>query len=352
MDTNFSSILDKFKEGANSMEEVYKELSHLTSNYDEELGILKKQITELTIIAENEEAKRHEAEDNLADLKKLQQINFSTIIDELIRKPRENMQNELKKSTKKFLFTAIISTIISIAVITSVVLFFLYSSKSNSLNVKENNSQAYKELINKIDNLEKSIQHLKNTKKPAIEKNNAVKKDEKNIQEKEKTNEKPKNDVDKKEENINSAMPVEKEKVLEKVATHIKNFDSQFKLNSKNRTRLLYKMNLLDFAPIKYEDLIQEIELFAREDTYIPSEADMKVWDKQMLEIYKKMLTKIQNLPNNKIDDSMTVFENYKDNDATYYGNWQYAGEKDIPLKQSLKKEIKRVKSQIELNTL
>lgn len=341
MDTNFSSILNKFKEGANSMEEVYNELSHLTSNYDEELDKLQKQLTELTLIAENEEEKRHEAENNLADLKKLQQINFSTIVDELIRKPREDMEYELKKSTKKFLSTAMLTTVISVVIITIFAFFAFFFKDNVNTNLTSNNNE-YKILIKKIDALENTIKTLKASSKTEIIKKESIKKE--NIIEPTVTRE----DITKEKTSISTD---DKEKILEKIALHIKSFDSQFRLNTKNRTRLLYKMNLLDFAPIKYEDIIQEIELFARKDTYIPTIGDLEVWDKQMLEIYKKMLSKLENISENNISEQMTVFENYKSNDATYYGNWQYSGQKNISLKESLIKEIIRVEAQIELNS-
>ncbi len=352
MDNNFSSLLDRFKEGAKSMDEVYKELAHLTANYDEELKSLQKKITELELRLQNEEEKKHEVMNNLADLRKLQQINFSTIVDDLIKKPREKMEEELVRSAKKHTSSTIIATIFSIIIITALVAFFIYYDKSfNKTNITSTSTAEYQKLQNTIKDLEKKnlqyqneLKTLKNKKKeekPKVEEKITPKQEDEKIKD-------IKTEVTPQE----TGSPLEeKEKILEKVASHIKNFNSIYKLDNKNASRLVYKMDLLDFAPIKYEDIIQELELFAKKGTYIPSKEELKIWDKQMLIIYKKMLKKVENVSTEKITDQMMMFEKYKVNDATKYGNWQYTGQKDISLVDSIKKEISRIENQINFNS-
>ncbi len=357
MDNNFSSLLDRFKEGAKSMDEVYKELAHLTSNYDEELQSLQKKITELELRLQNEEEKKHEVMNNLADLRKLQQINFSTIVDDLIKKPREKMEEELVRSAKKHTSSTIIATISSIVIITALIAFFIYYDKSfNKTNPVSTSTVEYQKLQNTIKDLEKkNLQYQdelktlkKKEEKPKVEKQTTPNLKVEENKPEEIKEEKPENEV--KVDSTNEVLD-DKERVFEKIASHIKNFDSIYKLNNKNASRLVYKMDLLDFAPIKYEDIIQELELFAKKGTYIPSKDELKVWDKQMLIIYKRMLKKVENTPNDKLTDQMMLFEKYKVNDATKYGNWQYTGQKDISLVDSIKKEIARIENQISFNS-
>lgn len=364
--TNFKDILEKCKEGANSMEEVYSELAYLTTNYDKEIEKLQKQIENERTRANNEEFVRHEAEKDLEDMRKLQGINFSVIVGGLIEKPKKEFENQLQQSLKKFTFSIIVLTIVCIGLI---IASFYYFQKNN---IQTNNNEIKTIKIEKlISEMKKENKELKeyikkNIQKPIVQVEPIKKPEPKPIipkQEKEililnKPNSENPKKPDIKEEILppkeikdNSITELEeRELLLEKVVSLLVNYDKQYKLSGKNNSRILYKMFLLDLAPFEHDLVLQEMKLFAKNYTYIPKEKEIKIWDKQMLYIYTKMLEKIKDLPESKITSEMRTFHNYKKDDATIYSGWEYLGETNLNTKESLEKEIKAIKAHIELN--
>lgn len=365
--TNFKDILEKCKEGANSMEEVYSELAYLTTNYDKEIEKLQKQIDDEKTRANNEEFVRHEAQKDLEDMRKLQGINFSVIVGGLIEKPKKEFESQLQQSMKKFTATIILLTIICMGLIIGS--FFYFQKNNIQINQQETKSFEIEKLINEMKKENESLKEFikKSIEKPlpqTIEKpkiDPLIKEEEEKKEiiiintPKEKSEEK----LEVKEnptpvvENQNDSMSKheEQDQFLEKVLTLLVNYDTQYKLSGKNNSRILYKMFLLDLAPFKHESVLEEIKLFAKQYTYIPKESEIKVWDKQMLQIYTKMLEKIKDLPESKITPQMRAFHNYKQNDATVYSGWEYLGEDNLTTKESLEKEIQTIKAHIELNS-
>ena len=348
--TSFKSILDKFKQGANSMEEVYSELTYLTTNYDKEIEKLQKELEDEKVRANNEQFVRHEAEKSLEDLRKLQEINFSVIVEGLIEKPKEEFELQLRSSIKKFTVSIIFLTIISVSLI--VASFFYFPKNNIQKDIITNDSNDMNKII-----LEMKTENEE--QKKFIQENLPEKKENKNdeiiipmkeslneeIEKKEIEEEKPEIKEDIKTTNQN------KEELLDKVLTIIVSYDKKFKLSGKNNSRLLYKMFLLDLAPFKHDLILQEINLFAKNYTYVPSKEELLIWDKQMLYIYTQMLEKIENIPDSKITSNMRNFNNYKKDDATLYSGWEYLGESNLSMKESLEKEIKKLNNQIKLNS-
>jgi type II secretory pathway pseudopilin PulG len=347
MKTNFKEILAKFKNGANSMEEVYSELAYLTSNYDEEIEKLQETINDEKTRANDEEYVRHEAEKNLQEYKTLQQINFSVMIDGLIKKPKEEFQKELKSSLKKFIFTIIVISILSVI---AIAYSFTNITKNNFTNKTQNNNTEINEIMKKVKKENNELKEfIKNELKNLKVSNQNITIEPINIPEilkNDNTNSINKESINSTTTDKTEIVPPEK-KILDILLA----YDKKFKLNGKNDFRIVYKMFLLDLAPFRYELVLQELKLFAKRNTYIPKVNDLLIWDKQMLQIYTNMLEKIKDIPESKITIQDRTFHNYKYNDATIYSGWEYIGESKISTKESLKKEIERLQTQITLNS-
>lgn len=355
---NFGNILDKFKQGTNSMEAVYNELAYLTSNYDKKIEKLQKELEEEKGRANNEEFVRHEAEKNLEDLRKIHEADFERLLDEILEEPKKHFKNELDTSIKKF---TLISSVVAIVAI--VAISFYSQTISNTPSAKTSSIEIEKldkklNLINtKLNELKIENKQLKELlEKKAIKISNIEEKKEIPKEQKEKLN---------KEEEIIIVNPVKEEKnlannnsinietqdeFLDKVMLQINEYHKKFKLTTKHDTRILYKMFLLDLSPFKHDLIIDELKLFAKEGTYVPKKEDLLIWDKQMLLIYNKMLEAIKDIPDSKITSEMRSFDKYKFNDATNYLGWEYVGQKDLSLKESIKKEIDNLTSQMMIN--
>lgn len=358
MEAKFKGILDKFMQSTHSMEEVYTELTYLTTNYNKEIEKVHKELEDQRAKANNEEFMRKEAEKSLADLKALQQINFSTIVDDLIKKPRDEFNSNIKSSLTRFTFSMIIIALI--ASVLSVAGTYLYLTNTNPITqtpIKSvDNKKEFEKLIIEMKKENEELkafikENIKPIEVPIKEKVIELKMEEPKEDKKE-TNE---SEVKKEEEEIKNSDKPEltldtKEELMEKILTAIQTYDNKFKLNSKNDSRLLYKMFLLDLSPFKHDIFIQELQLFAKAGTYVPSAEEIKIWDKQMLHIYTKMLEKYKATPENKRTASMRLFFNYQENDATQYQGWEYVGEDGLSIEQSLEKEIERLNAQIVLN--
>lgn len=365
---SFKDILEKFKQGANSMEEVYSELAYLTTNHDKEIEKLQKQLDNEKARANNEEFVRHEAEKDLENMRKLQSINFSVIVGGLIQKPKEEFEKQLSDSLKKFTATIILLTIVCIGAI--IISFYAFKENNISNNDKEVNTVEIEKLINEIkkENNELKEYIKKNLQKPEIQKiiepAPAIEKKAEEVliinkpkEEPLEEEKKPIEDTDKeetktpqKEETTTLTKLDEEDRFLEKILFTLADYDKKYKLAGKNNSRILYKMFLLDLAPFKHDIVLEELKLFAKDYTYVPTEKEIKVWDKQMLYVYTKMLERIKNIPESKITSEMRAFRNYKSNDATVYSGWEYLGDDNLTMKESLEKEIKAIKAQIELN--
>lgn len=346
MDANFSTILDKFKQGANSMGEVYSELTYLTINYDKEIEKLQKSLEDEKTRANNEEFMRHGIEKDLADLKGLQQINFSIIVDELIKKPRDQFEHNIKQSFKKFTFTIIIFTIISLSIIVFTSFFF----KNNETIPSEKNIS---EINTILTELRKENSQLKEFIQNSIRKITSIKNENHKISKPVQNKLMKENEIKKNKKEFNKAELTlnDKDEFLENILSILITYDKKFKLNSKNDSRLLYKIYLLDLAPFNHDLVLEEIKLFANNNTYIPTKEDLMIWDQQLLFIYTKMLEKIKNIPELNITSHTRSFDTYKKDDATLYTGWEYHGENNLSTKESLQKEIEKLQSQITLNS-
>jgi hypothetical protein len=58
-------------------------------------------------------------------------------------------------------------------------------------------------------------------------------------------------------------------------------------LKSKNDIRLLYKIHLDSYSPVKYSRMRRAIINYDSKSIYVPSIEDIKIWDRQMLEVNK-----------------------------------------------------------------
>lgn len=350
--TSFKSILGKFKQGANSMEEVYAELTYLTTNYDKEIEKLHKDLEDEKTRANNEEFVRKEAEKNLEDLRKLQEINFSVIVEGLIKKPKEEFELRLRSSLRKITVSIIFLTILSITLISA---SFLYFQKNNiQTTVSNSDTTQINKVLNEIKKENKKLKEYieENIKNINLKKEEIITTLPPEAKNEKIELEKNKDIVSLKEiEKKNLENEIQDEDLLQnKILSILVSYDKKFKLSGKNNSRLLYKMFLLDLAPFKHDLILQEMKLFAKDYTHIPTNEELLIWDKQMLYIYTKMLEKIENIPDSKVTASMRSFHNYKKDDATVYGGWEYVGEENLSIKESLKNEIKKLHSQIDLN--
>jgi len=326
---------DKLKEALASIEGHASSITAYVDSFKQRIADLEKLMAEADEkTSKAEERARNAEEQHAATLKKLGQVearestNYAPLIKELFKEPQEELQKHLKSQSLWFMGVALAVVVLSIVISVSVISF--YSVR----NIRDTATSVNPIAPTKIEaNLSQALAHLDTKTQKSIERISS--------------------ETSKIAEDI--AYITQERRLVEQIVLEIEKFQKEFApARSRNDVRLMYKMRLSPHHQAKYVSFYEAMKASNIPADLVPTNLnDFYIWDKQMLNIFSRLLQKINSVKYDydQLPNEILRFSNYKDRiDATKYGVWSIEIDDSSQLLAYLEKQVELYKKQILLN--
>ena len=325
---------DKLREALASIEGHASSITDYVESFKKRID----ELEELNVEAEEkvtkaEERARNAEEQHAEALKKLGQIearessSYAPLIKDLFKKPQEEFQKQLKSQSLWFAGVALAVAVFAVVISVSVISFYSVRSLKDTTTV---NPIAPTQIQ---ATLTKALAHLDEKTQKSI---NRISMETARIAE----------DI---------AYITQERRLVEQIVLEIEKFQKEFApVRSRNDVRLMYKMRLSPHHQAKYVLFYEAMKTSNIPADLVPTNInDFYIWDRQMLNIFSRLLQKVDLMKNKygQLPNEILRFSNYKDKiDATKYGIWSIEIDDPSQLVAYLEKQIELYKKQILLN--
>ena len=325
---------DKLKKALASIEGHASSITDYVESFKKRIDELEKLKVEAEQKVTKAEERARNAEEQHADaLKKLGQVearestNYAPLVKELFKKPQEELQKQIKRQSLWFAGVALAVAVLAVVISASVISFYSVRSMKGAATV---NPIAPTQIQ---ATLTQALAHLDEKTQKSI---NRISMETSRIAE----------DI---------AYITQDRRLVEQIVLEIEKFQKEFApVRSRNDVRLMYKMRLSPHHQSKYVLFYEAMKASNIPADLVPTNInDFYIWDRQMLNIYFRLLQKVDLMKNKygQLPNEILRFSNYKDKiDATKYGIWSIEIDDPSQLVAYLEKQIELYKKQILLN--